>query len=133
MIRALLFVLLVWSAPIFAAEAVTLQFDEIRIAPLARIVLGDVLQVGYVLDAEVLKDDAPITIKTSAVTQANAFDWLQAVVQPYGYTLTRDRYGVRLAKGVKASEDLESFFYRPRFRSFGYIIELVRPFFPRGQ
>lgn len=133
MIRALLFALFVWSAPIFAADAVTLQFDEIRIAPLARIVLGDVLQVGYVLDADVLKDDAPITIKTSAVTKANAFDWLQAVVQPYGYTLTRDRYGVRLAKGVKASEDLESFFYRPRFRSFGYIIELVRPFFPRGQ
>jgi general secretion pathway protein D len=133
MIRALVLLLAAWSLPLLAADAVTLQFDEIRIAPLARVVLGDVLQVGYVLDAEVLKDDAPITIKTSAVTTSNAFDWLQSVVRPYGYVLTRDSYGVRLAKGGEQAEDMESFFYRPRFRSFAYIVELVRPFFPRGQ
>ena len=82
MIRALqCLVVVLGMSGAFAADPVTLQFDEIRIAPLARVVLGDVLDAGYVLDADVLKDETPITVRTTAVTPANAADWLQQLIR----------------------------------------------------
>lgn len=134
MIRALqCLVVVLGMSGAFAADPVTLQFDEIRIAPLARVVLGDVLDAGYVLDADVLKDETPITVRTTAVTPANAADWLQQLIQPYGFSVSRDKYGYRVAKGHRGIEGEETLFYRPKFRAFGYLVDLMRPFFPKGQ
>ena len=87
-----------------AQSQVTLQFEEIKLAPLARLVLGDVARVPFVLASDVLTDQTVITIQTDKMPKSGAVAWLRSLVNQYGFDVV-ERGGLHyVQKAVKLPE-----------------------------
>lgn len=113
---------------------VTLQFEEIKIAPLSRLVLGDVARVPFVLASDVLTDQTVITIQTDKMPKAGSVAWLRSLVNQYGFDVVERgglHYVQKLAKPPERGEEM--LMYRPAHRSAAYIMDLCRAFVSGGK
>lgn len=131
MIRFFLLFILFSSS---AYADIALQFDQIRIAPLSRVILGDVARVPFALSSDSIADQSVITVQTDKLTKPGAVSWLRDVVQPYGFDVV-ERGG--LYHVVKAQKPLdrgeEVFIYRPAHRSMAYIMDVCKSFVTGGR
>jgi hypothetical protein len=83
---------------------IALQFEQIRIAPLFRVILGDVARVPFALSSDSIADQSVITVQTDKLTKSGSVSWLRDVVQPYGFDVV-ERGG--LYHVVKAQKPLD--------------------------
>ena len=119
-------------------KSASVVFDAITPGALAKVVLGDLAGVSYVLDPEVMADSSGFTIKSDGLTKAGAVEWLAAILTTRGYEIRTDKRGsVRVMKmksvtpGYEVGED--QVMYRPKYRSMAYIVDLAKGFFPSGR
>lgn len=123
-----------WSAD----KGAGLLFDGITPGALSRVVLGDLASVSYLIDPEVIADQAGLTIKADGLSKAGAVEWLASVLGSRGYDVRTDKFGmVRVAKSkAKVDEHVigeEIVMYRPKYRSMAYLVDLSKGFFPSGK
>lgn len=127
-----------WSSWSSDNKGSSMVFDAITPGALAKVVLGDLAGVSYVIDPEVMADAAGLTIKSDGLTKASAVEWLVGVLSSRGYDIRTDRRGsVRVSKAKQVTPGYEvgeeSIVYRPKYRSMAYIVDLAKGFFPSGR
>lgn len=138
--RAVLFVCFVLFSSFSLADSKgsSVVFDAITPGALAKVVLGDLAGVSYILDPEVMADSSGLTIKADGLTKVGAVEWLVGVLTPRGYDIRKDIKGlVRVSKAKQVTPGYEvgeeSVIYRPKYRSMAYIVDLAKGFFPAGR
>lgn len=118
----------------FAFADVALQFDEIRLAPLSRLILGDVAKVPFALSSDVIADHAVVTIQTDKLNKSVAVSWLRDVVKPYGFDVIERGGLYTVQKSIKEVERGEEvFIYRPSHRSMSYLMDVCKSFITGGR
>ena len=136
MIRLFVF-LLVFSLPALAADRpVSLHLDHMPVVDLAKLVYADVTKQDFVIDSSVLDLKDQITVHLQDVDKKHAVSVLEALLSSSG-VLAQKREGVIFLK-AKPKEDRgeieeELFYYRPRFRSVNYILDLCTSLFKTGR
>lgn len=106
-----------------AEERVTFDLHGVVVGDLCRVLLDDVARASVVLDSEVLRDHEQVSFALKRVTVASAIRELEAVLKSRGFELVKSDGVYRVRK--RLPEDDEVLVYEPRFRSVGYLADLV--------
>lgn len=111
------------------AEPVSVQFDQIPVKDFAKVVYGDILKTGYVVHESVESAKISVYFPKSEPRQIErlAVDALKAS----GFS-AESVGGVVVINKLKVIES-EVIIYRPKFRSVGYLSELLVAAFPGVQ
>lgn len=115
-----------------AADTVTLQLQEVRLADLFKVVYGEWLQRNYILDSTLLTARDTYTIELRKLTPEQAESQVEEVARAAGFKISRQNGTVFVSKRKADAEPPaeQLFFYRPRHRSVAYIFDLVAAVFP---
>lgn len=108
------------------ASGVTLRFDDVPLAQLTKIVLGDVLQRAYVLDAALPSSSVSVVMPDASPA---------AIEREFAAVLKRVGFGLDCSQKVcrvlpSLSDPREVAFYRPKFRNVAYLLTSLQPWFP---
>lgn len=125
---------LCFTHPAQAAETVTLQLQEVRLAELFKVVYGEWLQRNYVLDASLLTARETYAIELRKITPEQAEKQIEEVARAAGFKVSRQDGAVFVSKRKVEPEPPgdQLFFYRPRHRSVSYILDLVAALYPQN-
>jgi general secretion pathway protein D len=133
MIKRFLFVLLCFFS-ISANAQISMQFEEVRLAPLSRLVLSDIAKVPFLLSQEVIEDKTVITLQTDKLKSNMSVQWLRDILYPYGYDI-KIRAGlhevVKVTRPIERGEEV--FIYRPKNRSLSYLLDVCKSFIQGGK
>lgn len=125
---------ILFAISLVASADVTMQFEEIRLAALSRVVLGDVAKVPFLLSQEINSDTSAITVQTDKLKPASAIPWLRDVLAQRGFDLVEraGMYSVVKSRNVVERGE-EVMIYRPSHRSVSYIMDLCKSFVVGGR
>lgn len=119
--------LLIFSSSLRADPLVSFHLDHVPVIELAHLIYSDVSKSNYAIDSTVLDLRNSVSVHFSDLEKKQAVSVLETLLKSSGVEI--DKSGdVVLLRAVRESEKIEVeqeiFFYRPRFRSVGYITEL---------
>lgn len=112
---------------------VAIHLDQVRLDEFARVVYGDILKTNYVVDNSLIKDDRRISVHLELPREGSeARRVLDGVLSGAGVSLS-EQAGVVFLQPVKEGKVDEDFvYYRPRYRSVAYLLDLLAAVFPPG-
>lgn len=112
-------------------QSTGMQFTDITISNLAKIVFSEVMSVNYVLSTKILTDERLIAFKFNAKKDGSIEKFFGTFLMSLGYTMTV-RNGVYYVEepAHKTAIDYDYFVYIPKYRTADYLAELVKPYFP---
>ncbi|MCE1172489.1 MAG: hypothetical protein LWW84_14390 [Azovibrio sp.] len=111
---------------------ISMQFSEIRLPDLVRLLFTDILGKNYVLDKEVLESPEILTINIKYMSPAQLETHLLEIIQRRGFKVDCRQGFCHVAKRPEAAQEAPRAFYvyRPRHRSVPYLLALVGPLYP---
>lgn len=129
--RLLVIVVLACSCSTWAAsDSFTLKFDKIPFVELVRVLYVELLGVPFVLDSSFLAVEDRVSVdlvgSPGAIESA-----VMSLLEEKGFSVATSA-GIRIVKkkpGVADAikfDDMQLFFYRPKFRSLNYLSEYIR-------
>lgn len=115
-------------------EKVNFFFESVKLNELARVMYVDMMGKSYMFESEFLNDQTAVGFTFRQITKSYALQALNSLLEAHGMTVTLDRgvYSVRRKEKDK-SDEMEDFFYRPKYRTSGYITDLVSSLFEKGR
>ena len=129
--RRLFVLLLLCPGIAWAGQTVSFLLHDIRLVELTRIVYGDVVNKSFLLDAEFLQLRDTVSLSLRAIAPAEAEKRLEEMIEAKGFEARR-RGSVVVVHRKPEDDEREIFYYRPRHRSVGYIVDLVSSLFKPG-
>lgn len=115
------------------ARGVDLFFDEVRLVDLARLVFGEIVKKPYILSTAFLASPDTVTLSLRDSSESQVIEHLSFLLESSGYTLKRHSgvFSVEVLKKPSEIED-EPFLYHPKFRSVGYLQDVLSGVFKSG-
>lgn len=108
----------------------SLQFSDITISNLMKVVFSEVMSVNYVLSTKIIQDDRPISFRFNPKKDGKIEVFFSNFVRSLGYNLSI-KNGVYYVEepAKKTAADYDYFVYTPKYRTADYLAELVKPYF----
>lgn len=123
--RLALTILLVTSIA-HAQERVSLVFDRIPLMDLARIAYGEIGRQPVVLTPQALEVSEQVSVDLKDISAGQAIAQAEELLERAGYRVEqRDK----VTWIDRRSQEVGELFYRPRFRSVAYLVDLLSPVF----
>ena len=116
--------LLAVCAPLQAADTVSLMFDSVSVADLARVTYGELSREPYVLTHEALQVQEAVSLNLRGLDRKKAVDQVGNILTASGFDIHR-RAGVVWIDKAKPAEE-EIIVYRPVHRSSRYLADVVQ-------
>lgn len=116
--------LLAVCAPLQAADTVSLMFESVSVADLARVTYGELSREPYVLTHEALQVQEAVSLNLRGLDRKKAVDQVGNILMTSGFEIRRHA-GVVWIDKAKPAED-EIIVYRPVHRSSRYLADVVQ-------
>lgn len=132
--KKIIFVILMSFSVLGKAETVTFNLDRVPVIELARLIYSDVAKTDYAIDSSVLDMPNSVSVHFSDFGRKQAVSVLEDLLRASGVVVVKTGK-VAMLRAVRDSDiknDDEIFYYRPKFRSVGYIIDLCGSLFNTG-
>jgi|WetSurMetagenome_2_1015567.scaffolds.fasta_scaffold01729_25 general secretion pathway protein D len=132
--KHLFFILAIISSHCIANEEnVTLSFDRINIPQLIELVYSDILEKSYIIDDDVLKKTENTTIRLKSNFKKSELESImQNMLNKYSIEIEKGKNHIFFKLGEKKSEAQQTFYYKPKYRSTGYLVSMVAPMMEKG-
>jgi len=121
------------SCQLRAQSDTDLRLERITLYQLARVVLGEVLRVPYVVEGGLIASDEVATVDVRSVSPSAARAILEGLLRSRGFELGQEGAVTVVRRRVDPKEPEVMFTYRPKFRSVAYLQGAVRSFVARGR
>lgn len=133
MIYILLFLVsLVSPVHAVAADHFDLNFpNPVKVSELAKIVYGEILSENFILEPDLLKDDAVVSSNLRDMTKLTVGQAFASVLQLQGYQAEKIN-GVNFIRKRRDADNSQIFYYRPMYRKTDYLIGLSSALFKKG-
>lgn len=122
--RIIYALLLFISAYQAQAAQVTLQFDQIKLYDLARVVYGDLLNRSYIFDADFIHATNDVSVNWVDQSNAQVLVMTNEIFKSHGYDLDSTGKVLHIRKTKQEDEDL--LVYIPKNRSAKYLSDVVK-------
>lgn len=111
-------------------DAQGLQFTDITISNLLKVIFSEVLQSNYVLSTKVIEDNRPISFRFNKTKDGKLESFLGTFLKSLGYNMTM-KNGVYYIEEPpqKSAVDYDYFVYIPKYKTADYLADAVRPYF----
>lgn len=119
--------LLFSSGAISKDETVSLNLDKIGLVDLVKIVYGDAMQNGYVLDSELIKHPQQYTLDLKYLTNQDLKALADKLLNEQGFQVDNEKKFFRIKKAGQGTD--QPFYYRPKHRSVNYLTEILQGVF----
>lgn len=116
--------LLAACLPVRAADTVSLMFDSVSVADLARVTYGELARDPYVLTHEALQVQEAVSLRMFGIERDKAIAQVGNILEASGFEVRR-RAGVVWIDRKKPVEE-EVIVYRPVHRSSRYLSDVVQ-------
>lgn len=103
----------------------------LSVVEFARVVLQDVLRQPFIFSDDFLLSKAQVGFSAKELKRTASEALLRDVLKEHGFTLTKAAGYYRVVR-YDEKKALVDFWYKPRFRSVGYLSSIVRPLFSDG-
>ena len=124
-----LFPLLSFADP----TGIQLNLDRVSVVELANLVYGDILKENYVLDPQLIQKNDQVTVHfQTSYDKAKLSAFMVNLLSGIGITVDK-KQGYTFLRSSDSEEGEELFFYRPRYRSVSYILDLAGTLFKSGR
>jgi type II secretory pathway component GspD/PulD (secretin) len=128
--------LLLFLMPVAAIAdpaGIQLNLDRVSVVELANLVYGDILKENYVLDPQLIQKNDQVTVHfQTAYDKAKLSAFMVNLLSGIGITVDK-KQGYTFLRSSDSEEGEELFFYRPRYRSVSYILDLAGTLFKSGR
>lgn len=116
-----------------AQNAIGLQFNDITLANLLKVVFSEVIQSNYVLSTKVITDERPVSFRFNKNKDGKIENFLSQFLKSMGYSMIM-KNGVYYIEEPpkKTAIDFDYFVYVPKYRTANYLADLVNPYFPEN-
>lgn len=115
-----------------AAPVLDASFPHgLSVVEFARVVLQDVLRQPFIFSDDFLLSKAQVGFSAKELKRSASEALLRDVLKEHGFTLTKAAGYYRVVR-YDEKKALVDFWYKPRFRSVGYLSSIVRPLFSDG-
>jgi type II secretory pathway component GspD/PulD (secretin) len=111
-------------------------FESIGLPQFVRMIYSDVLHRNVLLDGDLADDKTRLTLDVTGVNVDGVGQLVAALLLQHGYRQDDVVAGggiVRFSKIVKADDVDEEFFYQPKFRSVGYLVDVLGAVFDKSK
>lgn len=135
----LVFAFVLGGVPAFAAPpkspAIALSFDKLPLLDFLNVVYGDILKQNFSVHPDLLGTEKLVTVHFSDVDKGNVQSFVSSLLA--GLSIDVEKHSgyvfVRPAAVLpKKEEELEVFFYRPKFRAVSELVDLTSALFKVG-
>lgn len=115
-----------WSA-VQPETPPSVDFQAVPVSQLVQLYYREVLKGPYVICADVLADQRPVSIRAEGKQLDAAV--LSSVLDVYGFEARREASGVTYVckRSEKGADSLPPFVYRPKYRSASYLVDVCAP------
>lgn len=116
-------------------HAESLQFDSIRLNELAKLGYTQILDLDYIADNDFNNDQKTVSIYVKDQNKNRLKSELNTIFSDAGYSVTEKGGLVQISKrgeNQTKKEDLEPFYYKPKYRDVQYLTDLVSSLFTTG-
>lgn len=114
----------------FAADKVSLVFDQVSIIDLAKIAYGELAREQVIFTDVALKATEIVSLTLRGIDRDQAIDQVGELLRNAGYA-AEHRAGVVWIDKAKPGDEMD-FFYRPKHRSVSYLVDMLSPLFKLG-
>jgi len=112
---------------------IQLNLDRVSVVELANLVYGDILKENYVLDPQLIQKNDQVTVHfQTSYDKAKLSAFMVNLLSGIGITVDK-KQGYTFLRSSDSEEGEELFFYRPRYRSVSYILDLAGTLFKSGR
>lgn len=108
---------------------VTLIFQKVPVNDFISVILGDVFHLNFALDPSLVALEQTVTVSFNNSSNKVVYAYLMELLDSLGIQYL-DRGAYFLLKPSAANKGKEVFFYRARYRSVAYIVDLIGNLFP---
>lgn len=128
-ILTLVFLLFLSVAASAAENKVVLSFDKVPVVDLLNAVYGDILQVSYAIDPALMDRTETVTVHLRDSNNDQIARYIAGLLDTLGLEAV-DMPGHTLIRKKGDSTGKDVFVFRPKYRSAGYVLDLIGGFFP---
>lgn len=121
--KILLGTLLFVFMPLAHGQTSQLSFSDIKLVDFSKFALSQLLNKSFVADDHLLNDQRRITLDIKADQSGNIEQVLTELLSDYGYTTVQQSGIFKIKKKESKNEDLQTFIYRPKYRTASYLID----------
>jgi hypothetical protein len=122
-----------FGAETVADRSTSMQLSQVRLVELARLVYSELLREDYIFDAAFLAEPSEVTVDVRGIDPEQARRLVVDTAEAAGFVVERIGKVWRFGRArIKAAEEPELFFYRPKNRSVAYLADLLATLFPAG-
>lgn len=115
-----------------AAPVLDASFPHgLSVVEFARVVLQDVLRQPFIFSDDFLLSKAQVGFSAKELKKTASESLLRDVLKEHGFTLTKATGYYRVVR-YDEKKSLVDFWYKPKYRSVGYLSSIVRPLFSDG-
>lgn len=134
--KRLAFLMLFLTSFSSLAETVSFNLDHVPVMELAKLVYAEVSKSNFVIDSSILDLKDNVSVHFNDLERVQAVSVLETLLKSRGVEI--DKTGtvifLRAAReGVEIEPEDEIFFYRPKYRSTSYIVDLCGALFKDGK
>lgn len=118
-------------------KPLTLNFDKIQVVELVNFVYGDILKQNFALHPALIGNDKLVTVHfQSDFDKAKLFSFMENLLLGVGISIQKKPGYLFLspvAEKDQVEQDQEVFYYRAKYRSVSYIMDLTASLFKTGK
>ena len=112
---------------------IQLNLDRVSVVELANLVYGDILKENYVLDPQLIQKNDQVTVHfQTSYDKAKLSAFMVNLLSGIGITVDK-KQGYTFLRSADSEQGEELFFYRPKYRSVSYILDLAGTLFKSGR
>jgi general secretion pathway protein D len=102
-------------------------FYDVKLSEIVRVGLSQLLNKSFVADDALIRDERRVSLDLKADQSGKAGPLLVDLLLDYGYTVTEKDglWKIRKATNKDKENDIETFIYRPKFRSASYFYDVL--------